>query len=475
MSVSESDLKFIKSVTVTDSSANGGRKGATEILTGVRHNLFPRVTKAERTAGLTRYRKQFLANVNADDDIAFGMLAFLEHPSNAGDRFYLGLGTQRNIQGDLGSYDPVWVGVGTLNTVLNGGETSIAVLMENGDFQWPNGGFVHIANKFMTGQTIDASVRIGDSVQYTLGTWYKIAPSADATYPKGIYVGGNIVFSLQVSTHEEWIALAENLYTDEVIGTGDGMTQSVALTTLTNKTKGVCGQPGKTPVVTATCGGITRTVYVDATGTCTGYCSGGRLNVGNGIWTTPITWSTAPDDDTEIKITYRENCFSYSGSVVTLALETGETVANAYATANTFVGGCVDGSDIETSFDNWSETSSLGTYDESGSPLTLFNDGTEEDTWTITFTSGIAFTCSGLYNGSVGSGVLGSNFSPVNPVTGQPFFTLLAAGWGGSWQAGDRITFQTHPSALPLWLKQVVPALTVAEANNCVLIGTYSE
>jgi hypothetical protein len=59
MAVQASDIKFLKSVTVTDTGVNGGRKGQVEVVSGARHNLFPRVTKAERTAGVTRYRKEF--------------------------------------------------------------------------------------------------------------------------------------------------------------------------------------------------------------------------------------------------------------------------------------------------------------------------------------------------------------------------------------------------------------------------------
>lgn len=476
MSVIETDIKFLKSATITNGSANGGRKVNTEVLTGVRHNLFPRITAAERLAGLTRYRKEFWANMNANDEAAFGVLIFLEHPSNAGDMFYLGLGTQRDIEGDMTTYDPVWLGCGSLQTLLNGGENHLHVTMEDDDFQWPNGGYAHITNKFMTAQTIDGSVNIGDSVQKVVATWFKIAPTADVTYPKGIYVGGNVVLSMDVGTFEEWVLLADNLTTAEVIGTGDGVNPAPVLSTLINVVNGICRQPDKLPVVHADCGGIVRTVYVSDTGVCSGYCSAGLLDMATGVWTTDITWGTAPAIGS-VTIDYHENCFSYAGNVATVELESGETVSNAYAIANTFVSGCIDAGDVEPSYDNWVEVSagSTGTYDEVAKPPLLYCDGTEEDTWVLTFSSGVNFTVSGIYNGSVGTGNVGVNFTPVNPDTGQPFFMLRTVGWGGTWHAGDTITFQTHPAAVPLWLKQVVPPATVAEPNNCVVVGSYSE
>ena len=297
MAVEASDIKWKKSATVTDTAANGGRKSNTEIQTGVRHNLFPRITKAQRTAGLTRYRKEFWCNENADDDAAEGVLVFPEFPSNAGDRFYLGEGTQTDTQDDLETFDPVWMGVGQLQTALSGSETSVSLTMENADFEFPNGGTLHLTDKFKTSQTIASGIHIGDSVEYNGGssTWEKIAATSDVDYPKGIYVGSNTVLTVEGTTNEEWLELADNEYADEDIGDGDGSDTSPTLSTLTNATNGICRQPGKLPVVTATdTGDATMTVNVAADGSCSGDCTAGELDMTDGTWTTDITWTTAP-------------------------------------------------------------------------------------------------------------------------------------------------------------------------------------
>ncbi len=62
MAVVATDIKFRKSAIVTDTGSNGGRKSQTEVVSGTKHNLFPRITDAERTAGGTRYRKEFWIN-----------------------------------------------------------------------------------------------------------------------------------------------------------------------------------------------------------------------------------------------------------------------------------------------------------------------------------------------------------------------------------------------------------------------------
>ena len=477
MTIATTDIIFRKSALVTDTVANGGRKSQTVVTSGAKHNLFPRVTKAERTAGVTRYRKEFWCNDNADDEIAYETMVWLEAPSNGGDRFAIGLGTQTDTKNDFSSAEPAWFGPGQLHTALVGGETSVELDMESSDFEFPNGGKFHISDKFKTSQTVDSDVKIGDSVEYTASSWSKITSTDDIIYPKGVYIGSDTVMTIETGvTNEEWIDLKDYEYEDEDIGTGDGATTNPALTTLVHITNGVCKQnnPDKRPVVTATCGGVTRTVNVDKDGACTGYCDAGTLNMSTGVWTTDINWTTAPDNGIDIYCTYHENCFIFSGNTVTVYLD--DQVANAYLTTNTYGAGCVYEDEVTPVTTNWVETSvGTGTYDETTYPLTLFNDGTEEDNWTLTFTSAVAFTCVGASEGSVGSGTITAAFVPTNPNTGQPYFSLDQDGWAGTWASGDSITFTTSPSALPVWWREIVPAGTAAVENNLSTLGYYCE
>ena len=486
MSVTVDDVKFRKSAFVTDSSGNGGRKGLAEVVSGFRHNLFPRVTKAERDNGLTRFRKEFWCNEEPDDDVAYGALFYLEAPSNAGDRFYLGAGTQTNTQAALTSYAPCWMGTGKIASGVTAGNDTVDIEMESDDFQFPNGGLLHISDKFATSQTIGTGVKIGDSVEYNdgPGEWQGAAATTDITYPKGLYLGANTVMTIEPATKEEWLRLADFKSESEVIGTGDGTSTQPTLSDIEGLTpaddfRGLCRQPGKLPVIKATCGGVERSVYVAADGVCSGYCTAGELNMATGVWVTDIIWSTAPDAATDIEADYYENCFRYSGNTATVFLESGEQFANSYSASNSYAGGCIEAGDVAPSVSDWVENSSGGgTYDESGHPLIMFNEGTEEDTWTITFNGVGTFSCAGANAGSVGTGAVGSDFSPTNPNTGQPYFKLEAAGWAGSWDntpSADTLSFKTHPATVPLWLKQVVPAGTSQEPQNLVVLGWYCE
>ena len=82
-------------------------------------------------------------------------------------------------------------------------------------------------------------------------------------------------------------------------------------------------------------------VNISAIGVCSGYCVSGELDMDSGEWNETIEWETPPDNLEDVIIEYRENCFKYAGNVVTVYLESGSQVANAYDTENTYGAGCL--------------------------------------------------------------------------------------------------------------------------------------
>lgn len=134
-------------------------------------------------------------------------------------------------------------------------------------------------------------------------------------------------------------------------------------------------------------------------------------------------------------------------------------LANSYTTAaNARVGSVIDYGIVQSAVDNWVETGSF-TYDEATYPVLCDSIGTREQTWTLRYTDNAgAFTVTGDTIGGVGAGTTGSNFAPVNPANGKPYFTLRAAGHGGSPLENDTLVFQTHPPVTPFFLKRVLPA-----------------
>ena len=190
------------------------------------------------------------------------------------------------------------------------------------------------------------------------------------------------------------------------------------------------------------------------------------------------------EDDTNYE-KFENVTIAVDGVTLTITLDSGDALANSYDALDggsaqlTWVASVYEMSspaDLEPSTSDWTETSASGTYDESGSPLGLGNVGTVEDDWTITLTSATEFGVAGVNSGSLASGAITGDYSPSNPDGGE-YFTLLAAGWAGTWASGDTVTFSTHPSAMPLWLKRVVPAGAGASsvANPRIILGGESE
>ena len=481
MSVAITDMKFRKPVTVADTPTNGGRRGTIEVLTGIRHNLFPRVTKTERMSGITRYRKEFFCNENTLNEVAYASLLFLETPSNAGDRYYISKGSPLSTQADVVAGAPLWTGVGTLPADGNlnglGGEYAVKVTMEAADYQFANGGILHITNKVKLNQNLLTSgVNIGDSLQFDAGTskWAKIGYTSNITFPKGLFLGGGKVMTIESGTFEDFLVIADNMYSNEVIGTQSGSVTAVPLATLAHKANGICAQAGKLPVITAICGGDAKTVTIGADGSASGYCSAGQLNLTSGIWSTPINWSVAPDNGTDILITYREKCYSYSGNTATIQLN--EAVPHAYATGNTYVGGCVEGGDLAPWCSDPVINGALGTFNANGTlPPGLTNLGTIEDEITVTFSTATNFTVAGLNAGAMGTGSTLGDFSFTNPATNALYIKLYAASWGGTWVAGNTVKFTTTSASVPVWFKEVVPANISPESYNLLPLGWYCE
>jgi hypothetical protein len=158
---------------------------------------------------------------------------------------------------------------------------------------------------------------------------------------------------------------------------------------------------------------------------------------------------------------------SVLGDVVSITFT--PALANNYSASNTYVQRVyTPPADVEATIDNVVVTSAAGTFDDDF----LLPDaiGGIEDVITATFTSATAFTLVGAVAGALGVGSVGAGAAPVNADFGKPRFVIQSAGFGGTFVAGNTIVFQTHPAAVPIWLKRLVPAgAGPFTANECVL------
>lgn len=131
----------------------------------------------------------------------------------------------------------------------------------------------------------------------------------------------------------------------------------------------------------------------------------------------------------------------------------GSVVSSAIMTGSLFAHVSVFFDQASWVNDAWSDTVTgagasasynLGTY-----PFVLTNRGALPERWVIRFTSSNNFECIGEHVGNIGTGSKDVEYAPINPRTGQPYFTIPAAGWGAGWANGNILRFNTEAAMYP--------------------------
>lgn len=167
---------------------------------------------------------------------------------------------------------------------------------------------------------------------------------------------------------------------------------------------------------------------------------------------------------------------TYAGNVATIPCS---ALVNAYtAAAPTKVSSVYAPGTIQPTVSAPVKTSVSGIFNlgnTGGNPIVEGPIGGVYDTWTLTFSSATAFSVTGTNTGSVGSGTTGSNFAPNNPAFSSPYFTIPSAAWTGTWATGNTVTFTTTPSAIPIWMKRVVPAAAASLSGNLATLSIDTE
>jgi len=141
-------------------------------------------------------------------------------------------------------------------------------------------------------------------------------------------------------------------------------------------------------------------------------------------------------------------------------------VRHAYAASGTFLSSALLVGDLQahvnTVFDQATWTSVYSnaligsaagaSFNDVLYPVTVTNAGCIQERWALVFTSTTAFSLYGEYSGLVASGSTGADFSPLNPVTSVPYFTINHLGWATGWATGNVLRFNTVAANTPLWL-----------------------
>lgn len=108
--------------------------------------------------------------------------------------------------------------------------------------------------------------------------------------------------------------------------------------------------------------------------------------------------------------------------------------------------------DSTTWIDNVSGSAATGTYNDATYPVQVTNIGAITERWALRFTSSTSFQIIGEHVGVIGTGTINAVTSPINPSTGEPYFTLLEEGWGTGWATGNILRINTVGAMYPFWI-----------------------
>lgn len=99
-------------------------------------------------------------------------------------------------------------------------------------------------------------------------------------------------------------------------------------------------------------------------------------------------------------------------------------------------------------------------------PIVVTNRDSIEERWALVFTGVNSFRVIGEAVGEIGIGSTGGDTSPINPMTGYPYFTIPAAAWGTGWSANNVVRFNTAAAKYPVWIGNAIQQHTGSSSDN---------
>lgn len=117
----------------------------------------------------------------------------------------------------------------------------------------------------------------------------------------------------------------------------------------------------------------------------------------------------------------------------------------------------------ESAFTSWSDSQQNGDttaqFDDQNYPIAVRNDGAVTERWRLNFLGATSFQVIGETLGLLGQYETSDpTVAPVNPRTGQPYFTIDGDAFGSGWIVGNQVRFNTTGEISPVWfLRATMP------------------
>ncbi|MDP2444157.1 hypothetical protein [Pseudomonas sp.] len=109
---------------------------------------------------------------------------------------------------------------------------------------------------------------------------------------------------------------------------------------------------------------------------------------------------------------------------------------------------------------NWTDApvgnTTTAQYNSLSFPPVITNQGAIDGKWALVFTSASAYQVVEQQLGVITTGNITTDCTPVNPLTGEPYFLIRQQGWGSGWAAGNAVRFNTDSALGPLWVIRTV-------------------
>ena len=105
-------------------------------------------------------------------------------------------------------------------------------------------------------------------------------------------------------------------------------------------------------------------------------------------------------------------------------------------------------------------------FDDINYPISCLNESAVTERWRINFTSTTAFQIIGENLGVIATGNTSTLAEPVNPVTGDAYFSIPVGGWGSGWATGNQLRFNTLGASGPTWIARTILAGASLEGDQ---------